>query len=87
VQLTRAMGLELARVGVRVNAIAPGYVETPINADFFKSPAGERLIKGIPQRRLGQTEDLDGALLLLASDASRYMTGTVVTVDGGFLLG
>lgn len=87
IHLTKAMGLELARVGVRVNAIAPGYIETPINADFFHSPAGEKLVKGIPQRRLGRENDLDGALLLLASDASRYMTGTVITVDGGFLLG
>jgi len=86
IHLTKSMGLELARVGVRVNAIAPGYIETPINAEFFRSPAGEKLVKGIPQRRLGQEHDLDGALLLLASDASRYMTGTVVTVDGGFLL-
>lgn len=87
IHLTKAMALDLARVGVRVNALAPGYIETPMNSAFFHSPAGEKLVKGIPQRRLGQGEDLDGALLLLASDASRYMTGTVVTVDGGFLLG
>ncbi len=87
IHLTKSMGLELARVGVRVNAIAPGYIETPINAEFFASPAGEKLVRGIPQRRLGRENDLDGALLLLASDASRYMTGTVITVDGGFLLG
>lgn len=86
IQLTKSMGLELARVGVRVNALAPGYIETPINSDFFHTPAGEKLVKGIPQRQLGQSDDLDGALLLLASDASRYMTGTVVTVDGGFLV-
>ena len=87
IHLTKAMGLELARAGVRVNAICPGYIETPMNSEFFHSPAGEKLVKGIAQRRLGQADDLDGALLLLASDASRYMTGTVVTVDGGFLLG
>ena len=87
IHLTKAMALELARVGVRVNAIAPGYIETPINADFFQTPAGESMIRGIPQRRLGHPDDLDGAILLLASDASRYMTGTVVTVDGGFLVG
>jgi len=87
IQLTRAMALELARAKIRVNAIAPGYIETPINRDFFQTPAGEKLVKGIPQRRLGQDGDLDGALLLLASDASEYMTGSVVTVDGGFLVG
>jgi 3-oxoacyl-[acyl-carrier protein] reductase len=86
IQLTRAMALELSRAKIRVNAIAPGYIETPINSDFFHTPAGEKLIKGIPQRRLGQEPDLDGALLLLASDASAYMTGSVVTVDGGFLV-
>ncbi|WPZ34477.1 glucose 1-dehydrogenase [Thalassobaculum sp. OXR-137] len=86
IQLTKSMALELARVGVRVNALAPGYIETPINTEFFHTPAGEKLVKGIPQRQLGQSEDLDGGLLLLASDASKYMTGTVVTVDGGFLV-
>lgn len=87
IHLTKAMALELARANVRVNAIAPGYIETPINRDFFQSPAGEKMVKGIPQRRLGQPDDLDGAILLLSSDASRYMTGSVVTVDGGFVLG
>ena len=57
-----------------------------MNHDFWATPAGERLIKGIPQRRVGAESDLDGAILLLASNASRYMTGSVVTVDGGFLL-
>ncbi len=83
-QLTAAMALELARHGVRVNAIAPGYVETPMNSDFFRSPPGQALVRSVPQRRLGQVSDLDGALLLLASGASEFMTGTVVTVDGGF---
>ncbi len=85
-QLTAAMALELARHGVRVNAIAPGYVETPMNSDFFHSPPGQALVRSVPQRRLGQVSDLDGALLLLASGASGFMTGTVVTVDGGFTI-
>ena len=85
-QLTAAMALELARHGVRVNAIAPGYVETPMNSDFFRSPPGQALVRSVPQRRLGQVSDLDGALLLLASGASGFMTGTVVTVDGGFAI-
>ena len=83
-QLTATMALELARSGVRVNAIAPGYIETPMNRDFFKTGPGEALIKSVPQRRLGQLEDLDGTILLLASDASKFITGTVITVDGGF---
>ena len=83
-QLTATMALELARSGVRVNAIAPGYIETPMNSDFFKTGPGQALINSVPQRRLGQLEDLDGTILLLASDASKFITGTVITVDGGF---
>lgn len=85
-QLNRAMALELSRYGIRVNAIAPGYIETPINSGFFKTEAGQKMVKTIPQRRLGQPDDLDGALLLLASDQGAYMTGSLITVDGGFVL-
>jgi NAD(P)-dependent dehydrogenase (short-subunit alcohol dehydrogenase family) len=85
-QLTRTMALELARHDVRVNALAPGYIETEINRDFLATEAGERMRKRIPQRRFGTPEDLDGALLLLASDASRYMTGSIIVIDGGLLL-
>ncbi|WGF86606.1 SDR family NAD(P)-dependent oxidoreductase [Marinivivus vitaminiproducens] len=87
IHLTEVMALELARHGIRVNALAPGYIETAINRDFFATKAGEKLVARIAQRRLGQVGDLDGALLLLASDASRYMTGSVVVVDGGYRLG
>jgi NAD(P)-dependent dehydrogenase (short-subunit alcohol dehydrogenase family) len=83
IQLTKAMALELARHRIRVNALAPGYVETAMNRDFFASDAGQALIKRIPQRRIGMPDELDGALLLLASDAGSYMSGSVVTVDGG----
>lgn len=86
IQATKAMALELAGNGIRVNALAPGYVDTEMNHDFWATAAGERLAKRIPQRRVGAESDLDGAILLLASSASRYMTGSVVTVDGGFLL-
>ncbi len=86
IQLTKSFALEWASKGIRVNALAPGYVDTEFNHEFWATPPGERLIKGIPQRRLGHESDLDGAILLLASQASRYMTGSVVTVDGGFLL-
>ena len=86
VQLTKALALEWARHDIRVNALCPGYIETPINADFFRTPAGEALIKRIPQRRLGQPRDLDGPLLLLASDAGGFMTGAALAVDGGHLV-
>jgi NAD(P)-dependent dehydrogenase (short-subunit alcohol dehydrogenase family) len=85
VQLTRTMANELARHDIRVNAIAPGYIETEINRGFFQTPAGQSMIRSVPQRRLGDPSDLDGALLLLASKASRYMTGSTVVVDGGHL--
>ena len=86
IQATKVMALELAANNIRVNALAPGYIDTEMNHDVWSTPAGERLVKGIPQRRVGAESDLDGAILLLASKASRYMTGSVVTVDGGFLL-
>jgi NAD(P)-dependent dehydrogenase (short-subunit alcohol dehydrogenase family) len=82
-QLNAALALEWARHGIRVNAIAPGYLLTDINRAFFESPAGERMITRIPQRRLGELTDLDGPLLLLASESSAYMTGSVLVVDGG----
>ncbi|WP_047309143.1 glucose 1-dehydrogenase [Rhodopseudomonas palustris] len=87
IQATKAMALELASSRIRVNALAPGYIDTDINRELWATPAGEKLVKSIPQRRVGHESDLDGAILLLASNASRYMTGSVVTVDGGFLLG
>ena len=86
VQLTKALALEWARYHIRVNAICPGYIETPFNKAFFKSEAGQALIRRIPQRRLGQISDLDAPLLLLASDASSYMTGSILVVDGGHLV-
>jgi NAD(P)-dependent dehydrogenase (short-subunit alcohol dehydrogenase family) len=83
IHLTRALAMEWARHDIRVNAICPGYIENEMNGDFWKTPAGQRLIDRIPQRRIGKPEHLDGALLLLASDAGTFMTGSVLTVDGG----
>jgi NAD(P)-dependent dehydrogenase (short-subunit alcohol dehydrogenase family) len=86
VSLTKSMALELARDHVRVSAIAPGYFKTEINAAFFETEAGKRLVSKVPMGRLGSLSELDGPLLLLASDAGAFMTGSVITVDGGHLL-
>ena len=83
--LTRSMAMELARYAIRVNAIAPGYIVTELNEEFLRSPAGDQLKSRIPSRNFGEASSLDGALLLLASDAGRYMTGSEIVVDGGHL--
>ncbi|MEL6374236.1 MAG: SDR family NAD(P)-dependent oxidoreductase [Pseudomonadota bacterium] len=84
--LTRSMALELARDNIRVNAIAPGYFSTEINADFLASQQGQGMLAAVPMRRHGELEELSGPLLLLASDAGAYMTGSVIVADGGHLL-
>jgi NAD(P)-dependent dehydrogenase (short-subunit alcohol dehydrogenase family) len=81
--LTGVLAIELARYGILVNALAPGYVETDFNREFFQTEPGRNLISRIPLRRIGQAADLDGALLFLASPASAYVTGAVLAVDGG----
>ncbi len=83
IQMTKALGLELAFKGVRVNAIAPGWFVTEINDEYLNSEQGKKLTRDIPVGRFGRDGDLDGALLLLVSDAGSYMAGTTVVVDGG----
>lgn len=85
VQMTRAMALEWAQYGIRVNAIAPGYFITEINRKQFEAGAAEHLLKRIPMRRVGNLEELSGPVLLLASDAGSFMTGMTLEVDGGQL--
>lgn len=86
VHLTRVMALELAHKGVRVNALCPGNIVTEMHETLVSGGFTEALLKRIPQRRFGKPDDLDGAALLLASDAGRYMTGATVAVDGGQLI-
>lgn len=86
VQATKAMALELARHRIRVNALLPGYVVTDLNRDFLTSEAGDKLRSRIPSRRFGELTDLDGPLLLLASDAGAGMSGAMVAVDGAHLV-
>ena len=86
IHLTQALAMEWARYKIRVNVLCPGYIETEMNSAFWKTPGGQKLIDRIPQRRIGQPEHLDGALLLLASEAGDFMTGSVITVDGGHVV-
>jgi len=83
IQLTKALALELAFKGIRVNAIAPGWFVTEINDEFLSGERGEAMKRDIPMGRFGDEHDLDGPLLLLVSEAGRYMTGTTLVVDGG----
>jgi NAD(P)-dependent dehydrogenase (short-subunit alcohol dehydrogenase family) len=86
VSLTQSLALAYAPHRIRVNAIAPGYIETDLNRDYLRSAAGAKLVERVALGRFGQASDLDGALLLLASDAGRFMTGTALVVDGGHTL-
>lgn len=86
IQATKALALELARHGIRVNALLPGYVATELNHEFLSSEAGERLRLRIPSRRFGVLSDLDAPLLLLAGEGGRHITGAALAVDGGHLV-
>jgi NAD(P)-dependent dehydrogenase (short-subunit alcohol dehydrogenase family) len=83
VHLTRSLAVEWARHGIRVNVLKPGYIRTEINSDLWEQDYGKALVGRIPMGRLGRPEDLDGMLLMLASSASSWMTGSAVAVDGG----
>ncbi|MCX2981653.1 SDR family oxidoreductase [Halieaceae bacterium IMCC14734] len=85
IKATEIMALEGARYGVRCNAIAPGYILTDVSRVLLESERSESIVKGIPMRRFGEFEDLEGALLLLCSDASAYMSGSTIVVDGGHI--
>lgn len=86
VHMTRAMALEWGRYNININAICPGYIETEINAPHWQTEAGQKLVQMLPRRRIGKPEDLDGVLLLLASDQSDFINGAVIAADDGFAL-
>ena len=83
IQLTKTLGLELAFKGIRVNAIAPGWIVTELNRDYLESEKGRAIAREVPVGRFGEPRDLDGALLLLVSDAGRFIAGTTLVIDGG----
>ncbi len=83
VQMTKAMALEWARYGINTNAICPGYIETEINRDYWGTPGGQKLIEMLPRRRVGDPKDLDGLVLLLASNEARFINGAIIAADDG----
>jgi len=85
--LTRTLAFEYAKYNIQVNAIAPGYILTDLNRNFFETDEGKEMIEIIPQKRLGKPEELDGALLLLCTELGSFMTGSILRVDGGHVIG
>ncbi|WP_338848048.1 SDR family oxidoreductase [Massilia sp. W12] len=85
VHMTRAMASEWGRYGINVNAICPGYIETEINHDHFATEHGKKLIDMLPRKRIGQPQDLDGLLLLLAADESHFINGAIINADDGMM--
>ena len=83
IQMTKAMAVEWGKYGINVNAICPGYIETEINREYFQSEGGQKLIDMLPRKRIGHPEDLDGLLLLLSADESRFINGAIITADDG----
>ena len=87
VQMTKALAHEWGRYGINVNAVCPGYIETGINREYWQTEGGQKLMRMLPRRRIGQPEDLDGLVLLLASEQSRFINGAVITADDGLAVG
>ena len=84
VQMTKAMALEWGRFGINVNAICPGYIDTEINHHHWQTEQGQKLIQMLPRKRVGQPEDLDALVVLLASNQSHFINGAVIAADDGF---
>jgi len=87
IQFTKSLALEWARYNIQVNVLCPGYLLTDLNREFFETPLGQKVINKIPMRRAADLKEIRGVTLLLASDASSFMTGSVVVVDGGHTIG
>jgi len=87
IHVTKVLASEWMKHGIRVNSIAPGYIMTDMAETFFAKPHGQKVLQSIPMRRVGTLDDLTAPILLLASEASSYMTGSVLVIDGGYSLG
>lgn len=88
VGMTRQLALDLGPLGIRINAVAPGVVQTPMTQTYFDDPATEERIRNVyPLGRVAQAEDVAEVILFLASDRARHVTGTVIPVDGGYTAG
>jgi NAD(P)-dependent dehydrogenase (short-subunit alcohol dehydrogenase family) len=87
IHMTRSMALEWGRYGINVNAVCPGYIETEINRDYWATEGGRKLLQMLPRRRVGAPEDLDGLVLLLAAEQSRFVNGAVIAADDGLTAG
>ncbi|WP_042591437.1 SDR family oxidoreductase, partial [Ralstonia solanacearum] len=85
VHMTRAMALEWGRHGINTNAICPGYIDTEINHHHWETEAGQKLVQMLPRKRVGKPEDLDGLILLLASDQSDFINGAIINADDGMV--
>lgn len=84
VQMTRAMALEWGRFGINVNALCPGYIDTEINHHHWQTEQGQKLVAMLPRKRVGQPQDLDALIVMLASDQSHFVNGAVIAADDGF---
>ena len=84
VQMTKAMAIEWGRYGINVNAICPGYIDTEINHHHWETEQGKKLVNMFPKKRLGQPQDLDALLVMLASPQSDFINGAVISADDGF---
>jgi len=84
VQMTKAMALEWGRFGINVNAICPGYIDTELNHLHWETEQGQKLVKMLPRKRVGQPKDLDAVLMMLCSDESHFINGAIISADDGF---
>jgi NAD(P)-dependent dehydrogenase (short-subunit alcohol dehydrogenase family) len=84
IQMTKVLAMEWGRFGINVNAICPGYIDTEINHHHWQTEQGQKLVNMLPRKRIGQPEDLDALLVLLASAESSFINGAIISADDGF---